>query len=89
VTTRLRRGADSLLVVSGTVDQQINAEPARLADVIDAALLEIEGYEKVEIVEPIPDVAVSAELATCAFCWPNSLRTPRTSPHPAHRCASV
>jgi signal transduction histidine kinase len=63
VTTRLRRGADSLLVVSGTVDQQINAVPARLADVIDAALLEIEGYEKVELVEPIPDVAVSAELA--------------------------
>jgi hypothetical protein len=37
--------------------------PVRLADVIDAALLEIEGFGSVEIVQPVPDVAVNADLA--------------------------
>ncbi len=63
LTTRLRRSADSLLVVSGTVDPQLTAMPARLATVIDAALVEIEEFKRVEVVEPIPDVAISAEVA--------------------------
>jgi signal transduction histidine kinase len=62
VTTRLRRSADSLMVISGTIDQQFQTMPARLADVIDAALLEIEGFGAVEVVQPVPDLAVPAEL---------------------------
>ena len=61
VATRLRRSADSLLVVSGTIDQQMSGTPTRLADVIRSALAEIEGYRAVELGE-IVDVAVSADL---------------------------
>jgi hypothetical protein len=64
VTTRLRRSADSLLVLSGTIDQQLNTMPARLTDVFDAALIEIEGSNNVEVVQPVPDVAVPADLAS-------------------------
>lgn len=63
MTTRLRRSADSLMVISGTIDQHLSAMPSRITDVIDAALVEIEGYQNVEIVEPVPDVAVPADLA--------------------------
>jgi len=63
VTTRLRRSADSLLVVSGTVDQQFTTMPVTLNDVIDAALLEIEGFGAVEVVRPLADIAVPADLA--------------------------
>ena len=61
VATRLRRSADSLLVVSGTIDQQLSGTPTRLADIIRSALAEIEGYRAVELGE-IVDVAVSADL---------------------------
>jgi signal transduction histidine kinase len=63
ITTRLRRSADSLLVVSGTVEQQLSAMPARLAAILDGALQDIEGYQRVEVLEPLPDVAIGAELA--------------------------
>jgi len=61
VATRLRRSADSLLVVSGTIDQLMSGGPTPLADVIRSALAEIEGYQAVEIGE-ICDVAVAANL---------------------------
>ena len=64
ITTRLRRTADSLLVVSGTIDQQINAMPARLAAVIDSARREIDGSQRIEIVDGLPDIAVAAELVS-------------------------
>lgn len=63
VTTRLRRSADSLLVISGTIDQQITTVGSPLADVIDAALIEIEGFNSVEVVQPLPDVALAADVA--------------------------
>ncbi len=61
VATRLRRSADSLLVVSGTIDQLMSGTPTPLADVIRSALAEIEGFRAVEVGE-ICDVAVSANL---------------------------
>ena len=61
VATRLRRSADSLLVVSGTIDQLMSGGPTHLADVIRSALGEIEGFQTIEIGE-ISDVAVSAGL---------------------------
>jgi signal transduction histidine kinase len=64
VTTRLRRSADSLMVVSGTVDQQLDADPGRLASLIDGALIEIEGFDRVEVANAIPNVALAAELAS-------------------------
>jgi signal transduction histidine kinase len=61
VATRLRRSADSLLVVSGTIEQELSGAPTRLADVVRSALAEIEGYQAV-LLGTIPDVAVGAEL---------------------------
>ncbi len=61
VSTRLRRSADSLLVVSGTVDPQLATTPTRLADVIRSALAEIEGYRAVELGD-ISEVAVAADI---------------------------
>ncbi len=61
VATRLRRSADSLLVVSGTIDQTLSGTPTRLSDVIRSALAEIEGYRAVELGR-IADVAVAADL---------------------------
>ena len=61
VATRLRRSADSLLVVSGTIDQQLSGTPTRIADIIRSALAEIEGYRAVEL-GAIVDVAVNADL---------------------------
>ena len=61
VATRLRRSADSLLVLSGTIDQTLSITPTRLSDVIRAALAEIEGYRAVELGQ-IADIGVAAEL---------------------------
>ena len=62
VATRLRRSADSLLVVSGTIDQMVSGGPTLLADVIRAALTEIEAYQSIDIAE-VADIAVTAGLA--------------------------
>jgi len=61
VATRLRRSADSLLVVSGTVDQVMSGAPSPLVDVIRSALAEIEGFRSVQLLE-ISNVTVSAGL---------------------------
>ncbi len=61
VATRLRRSADSLLVVSGTIDQTLSVTPTRMSDVIRSALAEIEGYRAVELGQ-IAEVAVAAEV---------------------------
>jgi len=61
VATRLRRSADSLLVVSGTIEQVMSGEPTHLADVIRSALGEIEGFQSVQFGQ-ISDVAVSSAL---------------------------
>jgi signal transduction histidine kinase len=61
VATRLRRSADSLLVVSGTVDQLAAGGPADLVDVVNAALADIEGHQAVELLD-ICDVTITAGL---------------------------
>jgi len=61
VATRLRRSADSLLVVSGTVDPGVAGVPSSLIDVIRSALAEIEGFRSVQLRE-ISEVTVSAGL---------------------------
>jgi signal transduction histidine kinase len=63
VATRLRRSADSLLVVSGTIDQTLSGAPVPLVTVIRSATAEIEGFQTVRIGE-ICDVAVSAAVVT-------------------------
>src|SRR5690606_7258449 len=59
VATRLRRSADSLLVVSGTIDQVISGGPTPLIDVIRSAVAEIAGYRAVRVGQ-LADVAFVA-----------------------------
>ena len=49
VSTRLRRNANSLVVLSGADDQQITGEPLTVADTIRSALGEIEGFQRVRL----------------------------------------
>jgi signal transduction histidine kinase len=49
LTTRLRRSADSLLVVSGIRDDEPIAAAASLLEVIRSAVAEIEGYQAVRL----------------------------------------
>ncbi len=60
VTARLRRSADSLLVVSGTRDIAVT-RPASLTDVIRSATAEIEGFQAIHLGTTV-DVLITAEL---------------------------
>src|SRR5262249_20431478 len=60
---RPRRDADSLLVVSGTIEQIISGSPTALADIVRASLAEIEGYRSVELGDICP-VGVPSTLVT-------------------------
>ncbi len=55
VSTRLRRNANSLVVLSGAVDPEMTGEPLSVADTIRSALGEIEGFQRVRLgeVEPV------------------------------------
>lgn len=61
VATRLRRSADSLLVVSGTIEQSVSSSPTALAHVIDAALADIDNDRMVQVGD-VPDIAISSGL---------------------------
>jgi signal transduction histidine kinase len=57
VSSRLRRNASSLVVLSGSTGEDEHTAPLMLADVVRLALGEIEDYTRVDIDAP-PDVAV-------------------------------
>ncbi len=59
LTTRLRRSADSLLVIAGTRDEGRIASPTSLADVVRSAAAEVEGYQNIEL-GAISNVTVTA-----------------------------
>jgi anti-sigma regulatory factor (Ser/Thr protein kinase) len=61
LTTRLRRSADCLLVVSGIREEERLSGPAPLLDVLRSAVAEIEGYQAVRI-GAVCDVTVRPQL---------------------------
>jgi signal transduction histidine kinase len=66
LATRMRRNAESLLVLAGFAPSRQWAAPVRLADVIRAALSEVESYQRVVVegVEPVGILgSVTADLA--------------------------
>ncbi|HKH05558.1 MAG TPA: nitrate- and nitrite sensing domain-containing protein [Acidimicrobiales bacterium] len=77
LATRMRRNAESLLVLAGIEPPRKWAAPVRLADVIRAALGEVEDYQRVTIrnVEPATILgSVAADLAhLCAEFIENAL----------------
>jgi signal transduction histidine kinase len=61
LSTRLRRSADSLLVISGFQDN-LTIAPLPLIDVIRAAMAEVEGFRGIRL-GAVCDVVVNVELA--------------------------
>ncbi|MCO8275386.1 nitrate- and nitrite sensing domain-containing protein [Actinoplanes sp. TRM 88003] len=53
ISNRLRRSADSLVVISGAERDQGHSTPARLVDVVRLALAEIEEYNRVDVEIPL------------------------------------
>src|SRR5690606_24559058 len=66
LATRMRRNAESLLVLAGVQPPRTWAAPVRVGDVVRAALGEVESYQRVTVrsVEPATVLgAVAADLA--------------------------
>ncbi|GAA2679104.1 sensor histidine kinase [Actinoplanes palleronii] len=53
IANRLRRSADSLVVISGADREEIHRSPVRLVDVARLALAEIEEYNRVDVDIPL------------------------------------
>lgn len=54
LTTRMRRNAESLLVLAGAEPTRVWSEPVDVGDVVRAALSEIEAYDRVDIAQLDP-----------------------------------
>ena len=61
LTTRLRRNANSLLVLSGSTEQQLEERPQPVVDLVRAALGEIEDFQRVKI-DTFDDVRLRPEV---------------------------
>lgn len=62
LTTRMRRQAEGLVILSGGSPGRTFAREVPLADVLRAAVAEVEDYTRVHVF-PLPDVAVSGSAA--------------------------
>ncbi|MFJ4524301.1 nitrate- and nitrite sensing domain-containing protein [Streptomyces sp. NPDC088810] len=60
LTTRMRRHAESLIILSGAAPGRRWRRPVPLADVVASAVSEIEAYARV-VVPPMPEVGVAAD----------------------------
>ncbi|WP_225836678.1 nitrate- and nitrite sensing domain-containing protein [Streptomyces sp. NK08204] len=60
LTTRMRRHAESLIILSGAAPGRRWRRPVPLADVVASAVSEIEDYTRV-VVPPVPEVGVAAD----------------------------
>ncbi|WP_214326244.1 sensor histidine kinase [Nonomuraea sediminis] len=49
LATRMRRNSENLLVLAGHEPTRRRSQPAKLVDVVRAALSEVEGYERVQV----------------------------------------
>jgi signal transduction histidine kinase len=59
IATRMRRNAESLLVLAGTVPPRQFAKPVAVGNVLRAALAEVEGFQRVRIDGSFDDVTVN------------------------------
>ncbi|MET7285925.1 nitrate- and nitrite sensing domain-containing protein [Streptomyces sp. NPDC005573] len=60
LTTRMRRHAESLIILSGSAPGRRWRGPVPVADVVASAVSEIEDYARVEV-PPMPDTGVAAD----------------------------
>jgi hypothetical protein len=92
LATRMRRNNENLMVLSGGDLGRRNQRPATLADLLRAAVSEIEQYQRVVMLPP-PDVQI---VGWWPSCWTTRPRSPRRAPRspspatrsPTGRCAS-
>ncbi|MFI7636808.1 nitrate- and nitrite sensing domain-containing protein [Nonomuraea sp. NPDC049400] len=63
LTTRMRRHAESLIILSGQAPGRGWRNPVPMLDVLRAAVAEVEEYERVEILQP-PPVALLGAVVT-------------------------
>jgi signal transduction histidine kinase len=61
IAVRLQRNADSLMLLAGIRDTELDGRPAELSHVVRAALGQIEGFERVRLVAEV-DAAVAPDL---------------------------
>ena len=88
LATRMRRNAESLLVLAGIDPPRQWAAPVRLTDVIRAALGEVEDYQRVTVRGVEPATILGSAAADRPTCWPSSSRTPWCSRRPTRRSTS-
>ena len=63
LTTRMRRNAQSLLVLAGAEPTRLWAPPVAIGDVVRAALSEVENYGQVELAD-LGDIGVQGSVAS-------------------------
>ena len=86
MATRMRRNAESLLVLSGAEQPRQWQQPIALIDVVRAAAAEIADFPRVELVGIDDDLRSPAvRWPTSHTCSPSCSRTPRRSHRPSPR----
>ena len=88
IANRLRRSADSLVVISGAEREESHHSPARLVDVVRLALAEIEEYTRVDVDVPL-DLSVAPALVGDMVLICAELLENATSFSPPHTRVSV
>jgi signal transduction histidine kinase len=83
VSTRLRRNANSLVVLSGAAEQSMVSEPLSIGDAIRSALGEIEGFLRVRLREA-DEVQLAPDVATDTILLLAELLENSTSFSPPH-----
>jgi signal transduction histidine kinase len=88
ISNRLRRSADSLVVISGADREENHSSPVRLVDVARLALAEIEEYTRVDLDIPL-DLSVSPALVSDMVLICAELLENATSFSPPHTRVTV
>ncbi|MFI1398169.1 nitrate- and nitrite sensing domain-containing protein [Streptomyces sp. NPDC020681] len=84
VTTRLRRYADSLLVLSGRPEKQLVGSPVPLDDLTRSALAKVEDFSRVQVLGELPDSPVVSHVASDLALAVAELLDNATSYSPPH-----
>ena len=89
LTTRMRRHAEGLVILSGAAPSRQWRKPVQLMDVVRAAVAEVEDYERIEV-RRLPRIGrrPAPPSPTSPTSSPNSWRTPRCS-RPPHTAVQV
>ncbi|GAA2654692.1 sensor histidine kinase [Paractinoplanes durhamensis] len=89
IANRLRRSADSLVVISGATREQNHSAPVRLVDVVRLALAEIEEYNRVDIDVPLDLLLAPAVVSDMVLVCAELLENATTFSPPHTRVAVI